>query len=237
MRLRLLALTLVMTAFPAVVPDIAAAAGPSAVAPVPVNAGLAVAVAGSVTYKGASGATASPVSPYMKLRVGDTVDVAADGRLEILYFGSGRREVWPAGSIVRVAAGQGEAVKGVAKAVDAGEAVGRSLENLPIMLRQAQTYQAGQTLVRGGAPVATPVVALDEVEQAQVVEARGIYTQLRASATADDVFPEMYLASVLLPLGLYDEAQATLEKAVAACPKCDEPKVLLDWTKSKTAPK
>lgn len=235
--MRLLALTLVLAVLPAVVPDVALAAGTSSPAPVPVDAGLAVSVAGSVTYKGASAAAASPVSPYMKLRVGDTVEVPADGRLEILYFGSGRREVWPAGSIVKVADGKGEAVKGVATAVDAGESVGRSLENLPIMLRQAQTYQAGQTLVRGGSPPAQPAVALDDVEQAQVVEARGLYTQMRAAAAPDDVFPEMYLASVLLPLGIYDESQAALEKAVAACPKCDEPKVLLEWTKSKTASK
>lgn len=202
-------------------------------APIPADAGLAVAVSGSVTYKATGVTAATAVTPYMKLRVGDAVDVGSDGRLEILYFGSGRREVWTSGSALRVGASGSEAVKGAAQATEAGSSVGRSLESLPIMLRQAQTYQAGQVLVRG-TPKVTTSVPLDDVETAQVAEARALYTEMRKTAAPTDVFPEMYLASVLLPLGLDVEAAETLETATKACPTCEEPKLLLEWVHSRT---
>ena len=225
-------LLLVLATLPVLVPD-AAFAGPlPAPAPVPSDAGLAIAVTGSVTYKGVSAAAAAPVSPYMKLRVGDVVDVAAGGHLEVLYFGSGRRETWDGVAALVVGTDKGEAKSGQASAQDQGPSVGHSLENLPIMLRQAQTYQAGQTLVRSGGP-APAAPTLDEAEQAQVAEARTTYDVLRANAKGDDVFPEMYLVSVLLPLGLDAESQTALEKAVTACPTCEEPKALLEWVKGR----
>ncbi len=229
MRFLLLAL---LAALPVLVPETAVAGPPAASSPVPADAGLAVAVSGTVTYKGASATTSAPVSPYMKLRVGDLVDVPPGGHLEILYFGSGRREGWDGKASLVVGTEKGDAKLGEAKTQDQGPAVGRSLENLPIMLRQAETYQAGQTLVRGGSSTVTPV-PLDAVEQAQVTEAWTTYEVLRTNAKADDVFPEMYLVSVLLPLGLDAESEGALEKAVAKCPTCQEPRALLDWIKAR----
>lgn len=228
MRFLLLAL---LVALPTLAPELALAAPPATASPVPADAGLAVAVSGTVTYKGASATTSAAVSPYMKLRVGDVVDVPVGAHLEILYFGSGLREGWDGQASLVVGPEKGAAKVGEPKSQDQGTAVGRSLENLPIMLRQAATYQAGQTLVRGGGPV--EAVPLDDVEQAQVTEARATYEALRTTAKPDDVFPEMYLVSVLLPLGLDAEAQAALEKAVAACPTCEEPRALLDWVKAR----
>ena len=229
MRFLLLAL---LVPLPVLAPEPALAAPPATSAPVPADAGLAVAVTGDVTYKGTSAAAAAPVSPYMKLRVGDLVEVAAGARLEVLYFGSGRRETWDGKATLVVGTDKGDAKLGEAKAQEQGLGVGRSLENLPIMLRQAETYQAGQTLVRGGNGTAA-AIPLDDVEQAQVAEARITYAALRAASKPADVFPEMYLVSVLLPLGLDSESQVALEQAVLTCPTCQEPRALLEWVKGR----
>lgn len=226
---------LLLALLPVALPAVAHAAPSASSAPIPADAGLAVVVSGAVTYRSAASATPSPVTPYMKLRVGDAVEVPAGGRLEVLYFGSGRREAWPASSSVKITASGGQALTGAATAVEVGENVGHSLESLPVLLRQAQTYQAGQTLVRGHGNTA-PAVPLDAVELAQAAEARALYTQLRANAPADDVFPELYLTSVLLPLGLHAESEEILLRATVACPACAEPRALLEWVRARQRP-
>lgn len=197
--------------------------------PAPVDAGLAVMVAGDVSYKGSKGG-AQPVTPFQKVRVGDKLLISEGGRVELVYF-NGRKEVWTGPATVRVSEEQGQVEKGDAEAevAEMDRTVGRSLESLPVMLRRAELDRAGATLVRGAR---SEQLALDEVEKAQVAEAEEVYAQMRGATTAEDILPEMFLASVYLRFGLNAEAEGVLGKAVEACGGCEKPQQLLSWVQS-----
>jgi hypothetical protein len=228
-----------------------AVAGPpptTVASPVADDVGLIVAVSGDVTLK--SGTASYPVTAYMKVRAGDTIDVPTGGSVDLVYF-SGRREAWHGPSRILAQADADPAAPTGATVASVPPEASRDLGTVALLLHRAEADRAGQTLVRGqdsvegsargplpGQPSALSsgggrgrgaVERLDEYERAEVEQARAAYAEWRKTAAADDPLPELALAGTLLTFGLDAEAIVVLERAVAACPTCAEPKVLLDW--------
>ena len=197
--------------------------------PPPVDAGLAVAVTGEVTYKAKGRAEA--LTPFQKVRVGDKVTVPDGAMVQLVFFSSGRKETWNGPATVRIAEDAASLEKGdaTAEVADVGDNVGKSLESLPVMLRRAELDRAGATLVRGRKH---EELALDDVEKKQVEEAEAIYAQMKADAPEGDILPAMFMVSVYLRYALNDQAEALLEEALATCPDCTAPKSLLEWVRA-----
>ena len=60
----------------------------------PVDAGLAVSIVGEVTVDGCGGGAAQSATPFMKIRVGDVLQLAEGATVALVFFESGIRESW-----------------------------------------------------------------------------------------------------------------------------------------------
>jgi len=199
----------------------------------PVDAGLAVSIVGEVTVDGCGGGAAQSATPFMKIRVGDVLQLAEGATVALVFFESGIRESWSGPDTLEIGEqGATSEAEGAPTTEEVGGMVGRSLESLPGILRRAEIDMAGQRKIRGSAG---GQVGLDEVEQAQLAEARETYARMSAAATGEDILAEMYFASVLLSFGLDDEARSVLDQAVTKCGECETPRSLLGWLDTRRA--
>jgi len=191
------------------------------------DAGMAVAVEGPVLTKPGTGGKAFPLPPFSKIRDGDKLTLEEGGRVEILFYDTGRRETWPGPSTIVVGEKEVKLVKGQVDPVieDMGDNVGESMSSLSVILTQAEKERGGMTLVRGevGAPV-----ELDDYERKEIADAKATYERL-SSEKDDGIVAELYLASVLLTYDQRDDAKVVLATAVEKCAECKVPKLLLEW--------
>lgn len=188
----------------------------------PAGTALAVEVGGGASCT-CGGAAPMAVNPYMQLRPGDRVSLAAGAKLQVVYYASGRKERWEGPRDVVVGADRSEGVPGAV--AELGASAGHDIEAVPTLLRRAGIERSGQTLLRGRE---AEEAALDEADRVRLTSARATYTRLQ-DAPATDIVGEMYLAGVLLELGLATEAVSVLDEAVRACPGCPEPAALRAW--------
>lgn len=182
---------------------------------------LATHIDGTITYAPPSGAKAELVA-FSKLRQGDVVTLDAGTKLQLMYFEDGHSETFagPAKLVI------GQSSQPVARA-DGDALIGEALRELPALLKQAELDKGGHTLVRGGP--GPEVMPLDEEEQALIDEAKAKYAVMRKAAEAEDVLPELFLASMYLTYGQSKEASAVLQQASTRCAECETPKKLLTW--------
>lgn len=188
----------------------------------PAGTALAVEVGRGATCA-CGGASPLVVSPYMQLRPGDRVTLDGGSRMQVVYYASGRKERWEGPLTFVVGADKSE---GVPTAVaELGPAAGHDLEAVPTLLRRAGIERSGQTLLRGRE---AEEAGLDDADRTRLASARATFSRLQEAPTSD-ILGEMYLAGVLLELGLATEAVSVLDEAVRACPTCAEPAVLRAW--------
>lgn len=169
------------------------------------------------------GASPLAVSPYMQLRPGDQVTLDVGARVQVVYYATGRKERWEGPRTFVVGADRSEGSP--AAVAELGPAAGHDLEAVPALLRRAGLERSGQTLLRGRE---AEEGALDDADRARLAAARATYVRLQDAPTTD-IVGEMYLAGVLLELGLASEAVTVLDEAVRTCPTCPEPAVLRKW--------
>ena len=191
---------------------IAANAAPAA------DLALATEASAGVTYRAPSGA-ADGLLPFSKVRQGDVIHVPDGGSLQLMYFSDGHSETF-VGPLELVVGGD---TKPVARA-EGDVLVGEALRSLPALVRRAELDKGGHTLVRGARADTVP---LDADEQAEIDAAVLKHQVLRKDAAADDVVPELYLATVYLSFGQEPSAIGVLEGAVARCATCSAPRSLL----------
>jgi hypothetical protein len=181
---------------------LAAAASAQAVAP---DVGLITQLSGAVTYwNKAEQKEPVPAKAFMKVRQGDNFKIDAAGSLTLLYFGSGRQEIWQgpaafsAGAAASAAAGdQKPPAQPVVKLISTRAA--KQLAGTPLFLPRSSIARSGgiQTMTPAGlAPPGTPALLTKEAQH-RIKEAEGIYQDLLKTAAPHDVTPELYLLSVL----------------------------------------
>jgi hypothetical protein len=151
-------------------------------------------VAGEVGVSGKEGARAAV--PFLKVNEGDTLTLAGNARVQMVYLTNGRQEVWKGSGPVQIGGQEGSS---------------RSLEPEvsqlpPLILKQlAKTPAVGQHGTTG----MVMLRSLDNLDaQDRLVED---YATFRASAPPDDTTPEVFLLSGLLDAGDYDRAREVLE--------------------------
>ena len=150
-------------------------------------------VAGEVTVAGKDGARAGV--PFLKVNGGDKLTLGKNARVQMVYFGNGRQEVWK---------GEGQ--------IEVGSLDGRSpslkaeISQLPplVINQLAKTPAAGQQ----GRTGMVMVRSLGDPDAEEHLDKQ--YADLRASAAADDTTPEVFLLSGLLDLKEYERAKKVL---------------------------
>ncbi len=159
------------------------------------DVGLVNSMQGDVSYQGKDG-PAKKVQPYMRLRHGDKVILAAGANIRISYTTVSRQEVWTGpGSFVATSAG-GEVLKGnKPEIVQMAAAVPQKLARVAELMN---TSRVGGLVVRS-VKVQTPA------SKEEVAEAVRNYEVMRATAAPNDVTPELLLYAVFEEYGMVSD--------------------------------
>lgn len=185
---------------------------------------MATAVAGDVRVVHGTAAPFALV-PFARVVAGDTLQVPAGGRVQLVFQANGRREAWSGPAVIRVGADRSEG-EGTVVATELGQDVGAGLQTLTVMLTQAERERGGATMIRGEGPPPP----LDAVEQEAVDAARASYARVSGQRVSpDDITAELVFAATLLTYSQHTEACEVLRQARAHCPDCRAPASLTAW--------
>jgi len=215
-----------------------AAASAQATAP---DVGLITQLSGPVTYWNQEEQKEPvPAKAFMKIRQGDNFKLNEAGSLTLLYFASGRQEIWKgpativAGATGSAAGDQKSPAQPEVKLISTKAT--KQLAGTPLFLPRSSTGTSGgiQTMTPAGlAPAGTPA-SLSAEAQRQIKEAEGIYQDLSKTAAANDVTPELYLLSVLGKYGQYADMDKLVDTMLRKKPGDEALKDLKAWVQSKS---
>src|SRR5207247_11312095 len=165
------------------------------------DVGLINHLAGDVSYT--SGKSTDKAKPFMKVREGDRLNVAPGAQLRVVYFQNGRQESYTGPASFTAGAQQSTQQSGAQPQVSTLPAgVPQKISQTPELIQIAKLGRSGGVTLRN-VPGAVPE-RLTPQQQAEVRQARQTYDQLRQTAAADDITPELYLYSVLQDHLLYN---------------------------------
>jgi hypothetical protein len=172
------------------------------------DVGLVNALQGDVSYQGKEG-PARKAQPYMRLRHGDKVTMAAGSGIRISYTTASRQESWTGpGSFVATSTG-GELLKGnKPEVVQLPAAVPQKLARISELMN---TSRVGGLVVRS-------VSAKGVVSKEEVAEAMATYESMRAAAAPSDVTPELFLYSMFQEYGMVDDLKIVARNMLARQP-------------------
>ncbi len=108
--------------------------------------------------------------------------------------------------------------------------VSQKIAQTPELIQIAKLGRSGGVAVRG----IGNEKRLTPQQQAEVRQARQTYDQLRASAAADDITPELYLYSVLQDHLLYDDMKQVVAEMQKRKPADPDVAVMAEYVKVKT---
>lgn len=193
------------------------------------DVGLINHLAGDVSYT--SGNNTAKAKPFMKLRDGDRINVAAGAQLRVVYFHGGRQESYTGPVIFTAGMQQSTVQSGAQPQVSTlPSGVPQKISQTPELIQIAKLGRSGGVAVRGAAREQR----LTPPQQAEVRQARQTYEQLRQSAPADDITPELYLYSVLQDHLLYNEMKGVVSEMQRRQPANPDVAVMVDYVKVKT---
>lgn len=150
-------------------------------------------VAGEVTASGKGGA--QPAVPFLKLDEGDKLTLGKNARVQMVYLGNGRQEVWKGDGQVEVGSREGRSPSLKAETSQLPALIVNQLKKTPAVGQQGRT---GMVMLR----------SLDDLDAAERLDKE--YADFRASAAADDTTPEVFLLTGLLDLKEYERAKKVL---------------------------
>ncbi|HJW25684.1 MAG TPA: hypothetical protein VJ576_12365 [Rhodocyclaceae bacterium] len=187
-------LLLVGWAFFALAAPVAEAAGTST---------MVLSVAGDVVVENFG--KASRLQPFSRLLDGDRVKLGSDGKLTVVYVGSGRQESWSGAGVIAAGEEQSTVVAGAPKgeAKQLPKQVAQQMARTPLA---DSTGKAGMVRMRA---LATPE-AMAALEQK--------YQELRSQAAPDDRSPEVFLLAGLFEKSAYDRLEEELTRLEKAYP-------------------
>ena len=187
---------------------------------------------GEVSYT--SGAGTAKAKPFMKVRENDRFTLPAGSQLRIVYFQGGRQESYSGPADVIAGAEKSTVQSGAQAQVSTlPTGVSQKIAQTPELVQIAKLGRSGGVAVRG----ANREQRLTPQQLAEVRQAREVYQQLRAQATADDITPELYLYSVLQDHLLYADMKPVVEEMVKRQPGNADVAAMSDYVKVKTEAK
>lgn len=191
-------------------------------------------LAGDVTYSSAapfssSSRSSGKITPYMRVREGDRVNVPAGAQLRLVFFGTGRQERWVGPGSFRAAKGSAQPLSGTpAEVVVLPASAPMRIARVPELLQNAKL---------GGIQVRSPPTtsgASGPQRDAAVREARAAYEQMRNVSPASDITPELFLYAALSEHSLYDDMRPVVQEMLRKQPENDDAKSLAAWLKTRT---
>jgi hypothetical protein len=172
---------------------------------------MITALQGEITYTVAT--ETHKLEPFVKLKVGDVLNITSPSNIQITYFKNGRQESWHG-------AGKLEITPTESHSTDLPTP---QIKQIPLIIVKqiARTPsldsqgRAGVTRVRS---IATPQ-AIAGVEKT--------YKEMRTKTDYDNLDPELYFLSGMFELKQFDKVKAMLSDLIQSHPKNREVKVLL----------
>jgi hypothetical protein len=151
-------------------------------------------VTGEVRVTGKDGARAAV--PFLKVNEGDKLTLGGNARVQMVYLNTGRQEIWKGSGQVDVGSAEGRSSSLKADASQLPALVLKQLAKTPAAGQQGKT---GMVMVR----------SLDDLDAQDRLADE--YKTFRATASADDATPEIFLLTGLLELGANDDARKVVE--------------------------
>ena len=177
------------------------------------DVGLVNSLQGDVSYQGKEG-PARKAQPYMRLRHGDKVTLAAGAAIKISYTTANRQESWTGPSSFVATSSGGELLKGSKpEIVQLPSAVPQKLARVSELMN---TSRVGGLVVRS-------VKAQSASSKEEVAEAVAAYESMRAKAAPSDVTPELFLYSVFQENGMVDDLKIVAKEMMSRQP--DNPEI------------
>ena len=196
------------------------------------DVGLINQLQGEASYTSGSGT--AKVQAFMKVREGDRFTVPAGAQVRIVYFQGGRQEAYAGPASFTAGAQQSTVQSGSNPQVSVLPAgVPQKISQTPELIQIAKLGRSGGVAVRG----VNSAQRLTPQQQAEVRQARQTYDQLRKSAAADDITPELYLYSVLQDHLLYDDMKQVVGEMQKRKPSDPDVAVMAEYVKVKTEAK
>ena len=143
-----------------------------------------------------SGTNARMAVPFLKVNEGDTLTLAANARVQMVYLTGGRQEIWTGAGPVQVGARQSASSTLTPQASQVPALVLRQLEKTPAVGQHGKT---GMVTLR----------SMDALEALETLEKD--YADYRAKAPVEDVTPEVFYLTGLLDLQDYGRAAKVLQ--------------------------
>lgn len=193
------------------------------------DVGLINQLNGEASYT--TGAQTAKVQGFMKVREGDRFNVPSGAQIRIVYFQGGRQETYGGPASFTAGTQQSSVQSGAQpQVVVLPSGVPQKISQTPELVQIAKLARAGGVTVRG----APREQRLTPQQQAEVRSARDTYQQLRTSAAADDITPELYLYSVLQDHLLYAEMKPVVAEMAKRQPGNADVAELVAYVKVKT---
>ena len=187
-------------------------------------------LAGLVTVT--NGANTARAQAYMNIHEGDRFEVPAGVVVKVAYFQGGRQESFEGPVSFTVGAQQSVVRRGLGPQVSVlPSGVPQKISQTPELVQIAKLGAAGTV------QPSTRELRLTPQQQAEVRQAREIYTKLRAGTPADDITPELYLYSVLQDHLLYNEMKSLVSEMGKRQPGNHDVAALAEYVRLKTEPK
>jgi hypothetical protein len=218
----------------------AAAASPQASAP---DVGLITQISGAVTYwNKEEQKEPAPAQAFMKVRQGDNFKLKEAGSLTLLYFASGRQETWRGPVTLRAADTESTAV-GAGKSPPLPEVkliptkATKQIQGAPLPLPGPSISKSGviQTMGPKCEPAAGTPAPLSAEARRNIKEAEKVFQELKKSAAADDVTPELYFLSILNEYKQFPEMAKVVDTMLQKRPGDVALKDLKVWVRSQSA--
>ena len=156
------------------------------------DVGMITQLSGEVSITSGSGTQAA--APFIKVNTGDKLTLANGARVQMVYFGNGRQEVWKGGGNIEVGS------------LESKSAIKPDVSQLPplVALQLAKMPVGGQQgkagMIRMRSLGASDTMAKLDKQ----------YGDLKRNAEADDTTPEVYLLSGLIELKDFKRAKSVL---------------------------
>jgi hypothetical protein len=156
------------------------------------DAGMITQLSGQVSI--ASGNSMQAAVPFIKVATGDKLTLGNGARVQVVYFGNGRQEVWSGGGQVEVGS------------LDSKSTLQPVVSQLPplVVNQLAKTPAAGQQ----GKTGMVRVRSLANPDAAAHLDKQ--YADLKKSSEADDTTPEVFLLSGLVEIKEFTRAKSIL---------------------------
>jgi hypothetical protein len=193
------------------------------------DVGLINQLSGEVSYS--SGAQSTRAQAFMKVREGDRFTVPAGAQVRVVYFQGGRQESYSGPAIFTAGTQQSSVQSGAQPRVTVlPSGVPQRISQTPELIQIAKLGRSGGVTVRS----AVREQRLTPQQQAEVHAAQDIYKEMRASAAADDITPELYLYSVLQDHLLYKDMKVVVAEMAKRQPGNADVADLVAYVKAKT---